>query len=157
MAGGLAFGCYTVLVVFTFGFLLRPGGFSRWGFVQTAFVMLLTLVGTIGLGFSRDVPRDAISVDVDDMGIAFEFAKGPPWKVRWEDPKLELSFYFTPHRPVGNRVLPESIVAYDRKYTSHVTYEVYRAILEEATRLHLTVREGLPSPRPGTRTLISRS
>jgi len=128
-------------------------GWSKW-FV----VAIFAAIGLLTWRMAKASFRDAISVKLDANSVRFTFPNGGSWEQGWAQPNFELTFFVWPPQQSSRGPVPGSIVAFPGRYSTHLTFEAYDAIVERAKAIGLSVTEGLSAPAPkATKTTIRGS
>lgn len=137
-------------------FFLRHGSPSHWGFTQDVLIATSVLVAIVSFGFARGIRRLALNVEIDSTGALFEFERGRPWRIRWDDPDLDLLIRVSEPRAAG-LIRGEWITVSDRSTAVLVTPEVYRAVLVSARVRGMHISQPVSEARGSTRIAITRS
>jgi len=156
-------GIAAVFALFGVGFVayyyVTKGGFAGWGVLQSALVFFLGIFVVTLIGISRLTGASATTVNVDDVGVVFEYPKGRDWRVLWSDPRFDFYFGVIRDRVEGGKIVYSRICAVhpSASKNSYVTAEVYDAVIQQARALGFEVTEGLPDRYPWMRTRLTRA
>ena len=139
-------------------YYVTNGGFAGWGALQSSLLFFLGAFVIVLIGISRLTGASATTVDVDDVGIVFEYPKGRTWRVLWSDPRFDLYFGVIGDKVEGGGIVSSRICAVhpSANKNSYVTAEVYHAVIRQARMQGLEVTEGLPDRYPWKRTRFTR-